>query len=117
VPVAPALPVVPPVVLPEPPEPVEPPVPPLSTQVLFVQCAVEPHACPQLPQFASLLVVSMQAVPHAISGLTQPDVQALLLHSWPFVHVVVQVPQWSAFDCTQRPLHISMPAAHWHWPF
>jgi hypothetical protein len=123
IPPRPAEPVVPPVVVPEPPVPpvpavpVVPPVPgpPTSVQVLLVHCWPVPHACPQLPQFALLLEVSTQAVPHC-SPVVQLEVHALLLQTWPLVQVIVQLPQWFASDWTQRPLHSSVPAEHMHWP-
>jgi len=42
------------------------PVVTLSTQALLAQCWVEPQAWPQLPQFAALLVVSTQLLPHSV---------------------------------------------------
>lgn len=129
-PVVPALPppvpVVPPVA-PEPPLPVGPPLPPLplpplpvvppATQVPLVQCWFAGQAWPQLPQLASLLVVSTHAVPHIICPPSQLELQLLLLHTWLAWHIVAQLPQWVASEATQEPLHSSWPGWHWHWLF
>jgi hypothetical protein len=125
VPVVPALPVVPPrpalPVVPAVPVvpalPVVPAVPVvLSTQALPAQCWVEVQACPQLPQFASLAVVSTQAVPHIVR-LPQPaELHALLLQTSPVWQAIVQLPQWVASDATQEPLQSSSPAWQPHAP-
>jgi hypothetical protein len=90
-------------------------VPPLSTQLLLAQCWLDPHACPQVPQFASLLVASTQAVPHSIWPPEQLELQLLLLQTSLAWHVIVQLPQWVASDATQEPLQSSRPAWHRHW--
>jgi hypothetical protein len=101
---------------PVPPVPVDPPVPALPlTQLLAEQCWAEVHACPQLPQFASLLVVSTQAVPHTTWPPVQLALQALLLQTWLAGHVIVQLPQWVASEGTQEPLQSSSPGWHLHW--
>ena len=114
VPLPPA-PVEPPVALP--PVPVEPPEPvvTLSTQALLAQCWVEPQACPQVPQFAALVVVSTQAVPQSIWLPEQLELQLLLLQTWPVVQAIEQLPQWVASEATQEPLQLSMPDGHLHW--
>jgi hypothetical protein len=105
----------------EPPVPPPPPVPPVpgapSTQALLAQCWVDEHACPQLPQFGLLVVVSTHAVPHTVWPPEQPELQALLLQTWLAWHVIVQLPQWVASDATQDPLHSSSPGWHLHWLF
>jgi len=103
-PVLPAFPAVPPVPG-FPPVPVLPPVPVvmLSTQALLAQCWVDPQACPQLPQSAMSLVVSVQAVPHSVWLPEQLELQLLLLQTWGLVQVVEQFPQWVASDATQEP--------------
>ena len=110
----PPVPVDPPVAVP--PVPVDPPVPvvTLSTQALLAQCWVAPQACPQAPQFAALVVVSTQAVPHSIWLPEQPELQLLLLQTWPVVQAIEQLPQWVASDATQEPLQLSMPDGHLH---
>ena len=107
-----------------PPVPVEPPVllPPvpvvmLSTQALLAQCWVDPHACPQEPQFAASPVVSTQALPHMVWLLEQLELQLLLLQTGADDgQTVEQLPQWVASDATQEPLQESCPDAHLHAP-
>jgi hypothetical protein len=113
-PPVPAFPAIPPV-------PVEPPVllPPvpvvtLSTQLLLAQCWVVVQACPQEPQFAALLVVSKQAVPHMVWLPEQVEPQLLLLQTSPVAQVIEQLPQWVASDATQEPLQKICPDAHLH---
>ena len=121
VPLEPPVPVVPPLLVeppvPLPPVPLLPPVPEvtLSTQALLAQCWVDPQACPQEPQFAALLVVSTQAVPHKVWVPEQLELQLLLLQTWPVVQAIAQLPQWVASDATQEPLQLSMPDGHLHW--
>ena len=62
--------------MPPPPLPAVPGVE-LSTQALFVHCWLDPHTCPQLPQFALLVVVSMQLEKHSIWPPGQPHEPAL----------------------------------------
>jgi hypothetical protein len=107
---------------PAPPLPVVPPLPPVpvvvpSTQLLLAHRWFAAQACPQVPQFASLLVVSTQAVPHTTCPPVQLALQVLLLQTWLAGHVVVQLPQWVASDATQEPLQSSWPGRHWHWLF
>jgi hypothetical protein len=111
-PAMPPVPVEPPVPLP--PVPVDPPVPvvTLSTQALLAQCWVAVQACPQVPQFAALLVVSTQLVPHSIWLPEQVEPQLLPLQTWPVVHAWPQVPQLVASDATQEPPQLSMPDGH-----
>ena len=82
----------------------------LSTQALLAQCWVEVQACPHAPQFPSLLVVSTQAVPQAISLPEQLELQLLLLQTSLLWQAVAQFPQWLASDATHEPLQLSMPA-------
>jgi hypothetical protein len=110
VPPRPALPVVPaaPVV---PALPVAPAVPVvLSTQALPEQCWVDVHACAQLPQFASLAVVSTHAVPHIVWPPMHMELHPLLLQTSFAWQAIVQLPQWVASDATQEPLQSSSPA-------
>jgi len=99
----PALPVVPAVPV------VVPPV-----QAPFVQLWPAEHACPQLPQFAVLVMVSTQPAPHSIWPATaQPHAPAL--HAAPSGHITPQPPQLSGsfpFVATHAPLpHMVVPVA------
>ena len=73
------------------------------------------QACPQLPQFAALLVVSTQAVPHMVWLPEQVVPQLPLLQTWPFAQAFPQVPQLSPSEATQAPLQLIMPDGHLHW--
>jgi hypothetical protein len=111
----PAVPPLPDPALPPLPVPAVPPVPEveLSTQSLFSQRWVAPHARPQLPQLALLVAVSTQAVPHIVCPAEQVELQTLLLQTWLAWQTFVQLPQWVASDGTQEPLQSSKPG--WHW--
>jgi hypothetical protein len=97
-----------------PPVPEAPPVPvvTLSTQTLFAQCCVARHACPQVPQSVSAVVVSRHAVPHGVSLAAQLDVHWFLLQTCPTEQAIVQTPQWFPSDARQLPLQSSNPVAH-----
>jgi len=116
--------------LPAPPEPGAPPVaivppvpgvPPvpvvtLGMQVLPAQCRVGPQAVPHPAQFVLLVVVSTQLDPHSVRPLSQLEVQAPLLHTWPDWQTIEQLPQCVASDATQDPLQSISPDWHWHAP-
>ena len=53
---------------------------------------------------------------HCVSPVGQLDWQVPLLHTSMPVHIVVQEPQWAAFEATQLPLHESRPGPQTHWP-
>ncbi len=92
------------------------PVVTLATQTLFAQCSVEPQAVPQPPQFAPLLVVSRQLVPHSVCPIPHSVVHVPLLQTWPDWQVFEQLPQCVASDATQEPLQSISPDWHWHDP-
>jgi hypothetical protein len=73
---------------------------------------------PQAPQFALLLVRSMQAAPHRVWSAPQSGLQAPLAQSRPGGQALPHAPQWEGSDA--RSTHASpqwpRPIGHWHAP-
>ena len=71
-------------------------------------------AVPQVPQFRSSLVVSMQACPHFVRPLLQVDVQRPRSHTSVAAQALLHAPQFfgSVFGLLQVPLQLSSSCRH-----
>jgi hypothetical protein len=93
-----------------PPAPALPPTPP-AVQTPPVHDSPSAHTRPQLPQFAVLFIVLMQAPPHSALGAAQPHEP--FVHAVPPVQAFVQEPQLvgSVARTAQLLPHFSSPTA------
>jgi len=111
-PPAPPVPVLPPMLLP--PVPAVP-VTVVQTPALHVAPAaqgLQPPQCMASPPVGE----TQEPSEHCVVPPGQLDWQVPALQTSVPVHVIVQLPQWAAFEATQVPLQESKPALQTHWP-